>query len=286
MKIKNLLNAVLPPSVKTILKGDERKKETLEVKSLRKKDCDTNSLLSEDKVELNKIFHSEESHFFWASSSKDIARFNIPDFTGGVNPGDRRALFYLIKYFKPKKVLEIGTHIGASTIHIASALHKNQLQDDNPSFLKTLDIKDVNSLTEKPWLQNGTEYSPAEMIKLLQFDAFVEFVTNTSLDFFEKNTEKFDFIFLDGSHSGKTVYEEIPLALKKLNKDGIILLHDYFPNGIPLWSDKSLIAGPYVATDRHIRDGADITILPLGDLPWPTKLGSSTTSLALLLKKS
>ena len=151
--------------------------------------------------------------------------------------------------------------------------------------LKTLDIRDVNSISEKPWLQYGTEKSPVEMIRCLKYETFVEFITDTSFNYFETNDEKFDFIFLDGDHSGKTVYREIPLALKKLKKTGIILLHDYFPNGKPLWSKGSIIPGPYLATERLIVEGAAISIIPLGDLPWSTKLDSNKTSLALLLKK-
>ena len=71
--------------------------------------------------------------------------FDIPDGTGGVNLGDRRTIFYLVNRFKHESVLEIGTHIGASTLHIASALYRNQLDFKVPANLTTLDIRDVNS---------------------------------------------------------------------------------------------------------------------------------------------
>ena len=211
--------------------------------------------------------------------------FNTSNFTGGVNPGDRKAIFFLIRYFKPKAVLEIGTHIGASTINIASAVYYNQLELKIKPTFKTIDIKDVNSINEKPWLQYGMNKSPIEMIENFKFESFVEFITDTSINYFEKTKETYDFIFLDGDHSAETVYQEIPMALSKLNRGGIILLHDYFPNAEPLWSNEPLIDGPYLATERHIIEGAEIVILPLGSLPWPTKLNSNVTSLAVLLKK-
>ena len=43
---------------------------------------------------------------------------------GGVNPGDRQAVYYLIMALKPQNVLEVGTHIGASMPHIARALKR------------------------------------------------------------------------------------------------------------------------------------------------------------------
>jgi hypothetical protein len=45
-----------------------------------------------------------------------------------------------------------------------------------------------------------------------------------------------------------------------------------------------VIGGPFLAIERFKEEGAPLTVLPLGELPWPTKLGSNTTSLALLLQ--
>ena len=50
--------------------------------------------------------------------------FGAGEIAGGVNPGDRRALYQLVGHFKPRRVLEIGTYVGASTVHIASALRR------------------------------------------------------------------------------------------------------------------------------------------------------------------
>lgn len=284
----NLIEAfgkTLPTSIKSIIRGDIRKKESRKLNLLSTIYCDTTNLLDKNEVDLVKILNAEEIDSAWAESKKDIDVFNIPDSTGGVNPGDRRAIYYLIKHFKPKSVLEIGTHLGASTISIASALRKNQVEDELKSILKTVDIRDVNSVSEKPWLQFGSEKSPIEMIKLLKYESFVEFIASTSFKYFETNVEQFDFIFLDGDHSSNTVYREIPLALEKLKKNGVILLHDYFPNCKPLWSNNTLAAGPYLATERLISEGTNVSIIPLGDLPWPTKLNSNITSLALLVRK-
>ena len=43
-----------------------------------------------------------------------------------------------------------------------------------------------------------------------------------------------------------------------------------------------MIDGPQVAVQQLQRAGWSLDVLPLGDLPWPTKLGTSKTSLALL----
>lgn len=94
---------------------------------------------------------------------------------------------------------------------------------------------------------------------------------------------RFDLIFLDGGHEASTVYQEVPAALKLLNPGGLILLHDIYPDQRPLWSDGFVVPGPWLAIERFKKEGAKVTVKPLGALPWPTKLDSNVTSLACLI---
>ena len=112
----------------------------------------------------------------------------------------------------------------------------------------------------------------------------MEFFTSPSLSFLQTTNRKFDLIFLDGDHSAKAVYQEIALALKKLNPNGVILLHDYFPEMRALWKNGNIIYGPYLGVNRLLQEGVDAKVIPLGALPWSTKLDSNITSLALFLK--
>jgi len=181
--------------------------------------------------------------------------------------------------------LEIGTHIGASTIHIALAL-KNIMAKDRFLHCKliTVDIKDVNDEITKPWLKYGCTLSPKDMTIKLDCSELVEFITLPSHIYFSRCNKKFDFIFLDGDHSAKTVYIDITNALQFLNKNGFILLHDYYYKLKPLWSDGKVIPGPYLATNRLIYEGNNIKVLTFGNLPWQTKMNSNATSLALLTR--
>ena len=104
-----------------------------------------------------------------------------------------------------------------------------------------------------------------------------------SVDVLRDTDDRYDLIFLDGDHRLKTVAAEIPLAVHRLNPGGFILLHDFFPGLRPLWPDGKVIDGPQLAVPRAAAMPAGRwKVLPLGDLPWPTKLGTSKTSLALL----
>ncbi|MCK9488769.1 MAG: class I SAM-dependent methyltransferase [Xanthomonadales bacterium] len=215
----------------------------------------------------------------WA---KRIDELRITALAGGVNRGDRRALFHLIAAFKPDEVLEIGTHIGASTVYLASALASRPGAAAPTGRLTTVDIIDVNDPAAKPWLRSGSPCSPRDLLARLELDWAVEFIAQPSLTYLSGAERKFDLIFLDGDHSAATVYQEVPKALRCLNPGGLILLHDYFPNGKPLWSNKLVRLGPWLALNRLAEEGCELRVVPFGELPWETKLGSSRSSLALI----
>jgi len=260
------------------------RQETSELQALERLRCEANALKPAREIDRQGIFSSVEIETSWTDAERVIDRFAIPDGTGGVNPGDRRAIYYLIRHFRPSSVLEIGTHIGASTLHIATGLSANVEPGEGTSArVVSVDIANVNDPVSKPWLAHGTRLSPAGMLAEMKLSRTVDFVTSKSLDYLSGCRTKFDFIFLDGDHSAKTVYLEIPIALGLLNPGGVILLHDYFPDLEPLWSDGSVIPGPFLATERLRREGANVIVVPLGGSPWATKLQSQATSLALLL---
>jgi predicted O-methyltransferase YrrM len=247
--------------------------------------CNGESLRTVTKQDLAKMFNANEIRQEWTLAELELrSACQIKDgTTGGVNPGDRRAVWYLVKALRATSVLEIGTHVGASTVHIASALKNLQQREPHPTrHMITVDREDVNSAASGAWVKYGLPKSPAEMIKAIQCEHLVNFVTEPSLKLLDRCQDEFDLIFLDGDHSAATVYEEVPRALKLLKLNGVILLHDYFPKNRPLWNNGSLIPGPYLGTERLRSEGAEIKVIPLGQLPWPTKLESRITSLAIL----
>jgi len=54
-------------------------------------------------------------------------------------------------------------------------------------------------------------------------------IRKTSDEFFKKNEEKFDIIFIDGLHEYSQVKRDILNSIKFLNKSGVILCHDSLP---------------------------------------------------------
>jgi predicted O-methyltransferase YrrM len=260
--------------------------EERELKKIPKLSCNTNGLRYVNAADLRTIFTTPQFDREWNEIAGKLDKHcNVPDgTTSAVNPGDRRALYYLIRGFRPRSVLEIGTHVGASTVHIAAALAREN-SEQTPSRLTSVDIEDVNDPLQGPWRRLGLENSPAQMIQNTGCAELVTFIAMMGLHFLRQPPRNFDFIFLDGSHAASVVYQEIPLALMALSQNGVILLHDFFPNNKPLWSsNRRIVPGPWIAVERLRSEGTPITVHPLGGLPWPTKLGTNITSLALLTR--
>ncbi len=147
--------------------------------------------------------------------------YEVGEIPGGINPGDRRALYHLAARFKPSKVLEIGTHVGASTVYLASALHHFS------GRLTTVDIVDVNA-PDAPWRSHGLKAAPATILSRSGLGDTVTFLTRSASEALASR-ERYDFIFLDGDHSALAVYREVSAALGLLNPGGFILLHDFYP---------------------------------------------------------
>jgi predicted O-methyltransferase YrrM len=210
-----------------------------------------------DALALGRAF--DVASVFLGPWAEDFKRLHDPigDKSGGTALADRRALYYLVRHLQPRRVLEVGTHVGASTIYLASALRDNCF-----GRLTTVDIVDVKRFNP----------SPQAICRQLGLD--VEFVVSDSVAFMQHHTG-FDLVFLDGDHSAGTVYREVSAALRALSRGGYIILHDYYPTGVKAKGDT--IIGPQIAMERIRRETSRIMVQPFGVLPWQP---SQPTSLA------
>jgi len=62
-------------------------------------------------------------------------------------------------------------------------------------------------------------------------------VRDTSDNFFAKNTETFDLVFIDGLHTYSQVRQDVINSIRATNKNGYILLHDMLPSN---WIEASV----------------------------------------------
>jgi predicted O-methyltransferase YrrM len=274
--VKQTVKAIIPSSVlTTALVARERRR--LAKLPITKFSADRLRTLSRARLEA--AFTNEEIAIAWRSDLNKISRaMPYADIYGGVCPGERRAIYQLIAWLKPRRVLEIGTHIGASTLVIAQALATHAESD---SYLLTGDILDVNDPEQGAFSDLGT-LSPREGLARLGLENRVRFEAKPALQLMRHLDQKFDFIFLDGDHSATSVYQEVAAALDLLSPDGLILLHDFYPEGKQIYPSGTVVPGPFVAAQRIDSESRGLNFMPLGELPWETKQGVRRTSLALV----
>jgi predicted O-methyltransferase YrrM len=267
-----------------ILRALQISRERRALAALEQQSCAVSALRNADDATV-KGWLAADLGAEWRQLELKMAPIKFGGQAGAVNPGDRRALYYLARALRPTSILEVGTHVGASTSMFALALRQLHAgpSEVNPRLV-TVDISDVNDPLAGAWKRLGCSHSPADVMRAIGCQDLVTFVTSPSVPYLRSCNERFDLIFLDGDHYATTVYQEFPAALRLLNPGGIILLHDYFPDLKPLWSDVQVIPGPDLAIARLRRENVPIAARPFGGLPWPTKLGSNVSSLAVVCR--
>ncbi len=277
--MKQLVKKIIPIPVLNMARKYVSQSQISKVESVT---CSLKNLSTANDIPLDTIFVDTSIAEKWNADHAAIkALYGNEDTMGGVNPGDRKALYYLIMGLNPKSILEVGTHIGASTLHIARALK----QLGNGGAVTSADIMDINHPETGAWKSVSLSASPKDFAHQLECLEHIEFHTGPCLELMKSTDKRFDFIFLDGDHTAQAVYKEVHAALNVLEPNGIILLHDYYPGGQALFPDGNIISGPYMALERIKKETPLIDVLPLGELPWPTKQGTNMTSLALVVKK-
>ena len=86
-----------------------------------------------------------------------------------------------------------------------------------------------------------------EMYSEQSIEQFKPFITDqvTSDDFFARNTEKFDLVFIDGDHSYEQSLKDLNNALKVIPVGGFVILHDAMPSSLEATQISNLGKGPY-----------------------------------------
>lgn len=277
--LKNFIKRIVPKPLLNLLRLQlERKK----LGAVRTRSADFARLRHVDDEELNRLFSSEAIIAEWSDVESALKRLNLWNPPGGTGAPDLRALYFLLRRFEFSSVLEVGSHVGCSTVVIASAL--GALQQSVSPELVTVDIVDVNDESDGPWRHAGLTFSPKNAIEQLGAGIPVEFVRAQSVDYLQDNDRRFDLIYLDGDHAADTVYKEIALAAGHLQPDGMIALHDYSPRLMfQTYYDGWTLPGPFLAAERISREHTGVDVMGLGKLPWMT--GRSISLMAILSRR-
>jgi len=131
--------------------------------------------------------------------------------------GDAEILYSMIRYYKPKRIIEIGS--GYSTMFMLRAIKQNEKYSGSGTELICIEP------FERPWLEK------------LEINIIRKPVEQLDLTLFKNLSEK-DFLFIDSSHvirtHGDVVFEYLNI-IPSLQKGVIVHCHDIFlPKDYPL----------------------------------------------------
>jgi hypothetical protein len=229
-------------------------------------------------VDLSAIFSDARIAQAWERDCAAIFRhWPRSEGRGSVNDGDCRAMYYLLSYLKLGRVTEIDTNVGRSAAYIATALPEG-------GKLTMIEIVDVNA-ADGPWSSGGEMEKPPRRIferPRTRRRGRVRTIARTGLF---KHEAEIGSRLPRWSHAHHDVKREICAALECLDQGGSILMHDYYPGGKSLFDGGYAITGPFRAVERFMREGGAFTVLPSGNLPWPTKQGHHCSSLPLVVRR-
>ena len=122
-----------------------------------------------------------------------------------IEPESAELLNVLIRAQQSKRILEIGTSTGYSTLWLAYAAQ---------ATLAKITTLEIDAERSELAYQNAVDFS---------LDRFVEFLVSDAQDYLRKTTEKFDFILLDAERDAYCDYwNYLPQILKE--KGGLLVV--------------------------------------------------------------
>lgn len=146
---------------------------------------------------------------------------------GNISNLELECICKIVKYLDPKKIFEIGTYDGRTTLNMAA----NTSPETN---IYTLDLpKDEVSKT-KLRIKSGEKVfidKPASGVRFIGTpyeDRIFQIYSDSAKFDYSEFTNKMDFVFIDGSHSYEYVINDTHIAYQLLrDKGGVIIWHDY-----------------------------------------------------------
>ena len=152
-------------------------------------------------------------------------------------------LYFLSKNlstFKIKNLLEIGSYEGRSAIFFA-----NIFQDSKISCVDTWSGSDEHENINFKSIEDNFDQNT----KFLKDNQSLSKFKMTSDTFFNQNTTKFDFVYVDGDHSRDQVLKDLKNSWSVLNNNGFLLVDDYM-----WWFYKDLNNNPAYSVNKFIKE--------------------------------
>jgi len=159
-------------------------------------------------------------------------------------------LYLLTKLFKPKKILEIGTFTGLSSLSMCIGL-------ENDSKITTLDKNKETSLVAKNFFEKAKVSDQIDIIIDEAVNSINKLITQKKL---------FDLIFIDADKENYKKYYELSFNL--LKKDGFIIIDNVLWHGeVVDKKNKEHLTEIIRDFNTHVNNDVRVEnmIIPIGD---------------------
>ena len=156
---------------------------------------------------------------------------------GFIEPKEGEALYkYALEYSMTGDCLEIGSYCGKSAVYIGTAVKKNSRLLYSIDHHRWSEEQQPNQEYYDPDLINdygdGINTLPffIETLEKSELKETVIPIISSSEEAFKNLDGPFSMIFIDGGHSEEAAQTDYKLWSKKINPDGVLAIHDVFPD--------------------------------------------------------
>lgn len=180
--------------------------------------------------------------------------------SGQSDVGTRDLLYCYCINLRPKRVLELGTHMGFAAVVIAAALQRNgygRLYSVEPH-------EPHRAIARRSLVEAG-------------LGAHVELVDGLSTDHSVQEKLRalapFDIIYIDADHSFEAAYQDIALCAELIGDNGIMILHDVGRTSTDV--DPTGCGGPRKAVSAFAAAHQDYKLILLEHPLWLNPCGAA-----------
>ena len=174
-------------------------------------------------VNLNKIFPPE-------LEKGKIVLENFLGHWGNVSIEELCKICLIVKFLQPKRMLEIGTYNGMTTLQMAlnapadCVTYTLDLPED---VMGALELSKIDTLIAKIFKERfgtktGSYFTGRKDVNIVQ-----KLGDSATFDYSTLGSEKMDLIFIDAAHDYANKKIDTEHAFRLINKNGVILWHNY-----------------------------------------------------------
>jgi len=174
-------------------------------------------------VNLNKIFPPE-------LEKGKIVLENFLGHWGNVSIEELCKICLIVKFLQPKRMLEIGTYNGMTTLQMALNAPKDCVTytlDLPEDVMGALELSKIDTLIAKIFKERfgtrtGSYFDGRKDVNIIQ-----KLGDSATFDYDTLGNEKMDLIFIDAAHDYANKKIDTEQAFRLINKNGVILWHNY-----------------------------------------------------------